>query len=1375
MQPEVSLTTSSSPLGQPDSLPAHLSSDGTGGFWFNRKPRLGWRYVAPSLRLPDPPNLPSEPESWTAILLTSGAGVLASGATLLAYAVLADSGGAGLAMLVVGGAFLLTTLLSFGYQVFNRRTVMRMRARLVQQYHQELAGFDQELQEAVRDELQARLASEPQIDQLVEWALSRDSRVWERRPFHDDFLRVRLGVGDVPSQINIDSPGRLANSDLSDEADEIVRRNTTLKGGPFVVDLAHLPALGFAGETAAVEAAARAALLSLAVLYGPDDLQIALLASPGATTPQDGDQLAKQWSWAKWLPHCLADGREPLLACDPERAGNLLAALRHELARRRNLTQSSIGEVSLGSIILVVATSPEQLLTSPVGQELLLNGPSLGFRFLVLAEDASTLPSQCRAWLSCGRQQPGGQVEGEWRSGDEATLPLFISPQSLDRENAESVARALAPLRPLDTLETGVLPSTAHLVDVLGLRDVRPGDVSNWWLRGQQDETIKAVLGLYEGPNGQPTRLELDLERDGPHGLIAGTTGAGKSELLLTLITSLAWRYHPHRVGFLLVDYKGGAAFGPASQLPHALGLITDLDEHLANRSLVSLNAELKRRERVFRGHGAATFKAYQRLDGVPPLPHLVVIVDELAHLLKEVPDFVDGLVNVAQRGRSLGVHLILATQRPEGVVTGPIQANANFRVCLRVLDPSDSTNMIGTRDAADIPPSLPGRAYLRIAQSEPIKLQTARVVGSAMTGFANDRPRLFAPEGRPRWLPKHIDPELEPEETEGEDFSDLKQLVGHMQQAAAAERSERLPSPWPDPLPDEVVLCRLGDQAVVGLPANGRASFDLARTNAGPLVHAEPRWLGVPDGGWLSGALGLLDRPTEQWQGAFVVDLESAGHLLVLGTFGAGTAMALAALATSLSLTHNPDDLHIYALDFGSHALDPLATFPHCGAVVGPGDDARVRRLFRMLGELLPERREALRKTGARDWSEYRGRQADRASAPYLLVLLENFGAFAESHEALVDQLPALLRDGLAVGIHFAVSADQLRSIPMRITSLIQGLIVLRQSDPTELPALTGLRRDEIPKAMPIGRGFWRAEEAFEVQIAVPVEGENREERGEALRKLGELLKEAWNGATPSPIRVLPTRVPLAEVAREPAATDLPGRRAGAVIAAPFALDDDLLSPVLVDLGTSPSLVVTGPPGSGRSTALATVVRSLATVNPPERLRIRLAAPRSDKKDDFCALVDLPHLATGTHPRGIARPQEIPEMLYEFRRAIEVGQEAANGAVHLLVVDDYDLIVTQIEHDMMEILGGLLKRHPIPGFALVLAGKLADLEYRRDDVITRCREAEHALVLCPRDRAQAEAFGAAVPRDLVVDWTPGRAFYVRQGRFQVVQVALSE
>jgi S-DNA-T family DNA segregation ATPase FtsK/SpoIIIE len=666
----------------------------------------------------------------------------------------------------------------------------------------------------------------------------------------------------------------------------------------------------------------------------------------------------------------------------------------------------------------------------------------------------------------------------------------------------------------------------------------------------------------------------VDLVRDGPHCLVGGTTGSGKSELLRTLVAGLAVSADPDHLTFVLIDYKGGASFDECSRLPHAVGLVTDLDAQLGERALRCLEAELRYRERLLREAGALDLPDYLRRQARArggaaggglerPLPRLVVVIDEFATMVKELPDFIDSLVGIAQRGRSLGVHLILATQKPSGAVNDNIRTNTRLRIALRVEDKQDSLDVIDVPDAAAIVRR--GRACVRRGPGDVALIQTALVTGVSgdeSTARVDVAPFRFGPTARPPAPPRSADPSRR---------SDLGRLVDAVGAAFAALGADPPRRPWPEPLPTHLDLDTVCPRQPAAATASLPATVPFALADDPEAQDQYPR-------GWEPGR----------------------GNMLVYGVVGSGATTTLAAIAMVLARTCSADRVHLHVLDFGAGELQPLARLPHTGAVVGATERERQMRLVQYLRTELDRRKEL--------------RGPARSDEPALVVLIDNYGAFTADFEAAAgnEVLEAFMRvyaDGPEVGIHMVVSADRTGAVPGALTTLTQQKLLLRLSDPNDY-GVFGVRPRQVPAFHP-GRGVL-AETAQVLQVARPVPG------------LAEAVDDVatWQprpARPPVAIGVLPDDVSV---------VDLVGRAQidGTRWFVPVGVGESDLATAGLTFYEGDHALVAGPARSGKSTVLVSLARVVKSSS-PEVMTIGVALRRSPLRDspDLDRLVTTP------------------------------------------------------------------------------------------------------------------------------------------------------
>ena len=690
------------------------------------------------------------------------------------------------------------------------------------------------------------------------------------------------------------------------------------------------------------------------------------------------------------------------------------------------------------------------------------NGPAFGITAIWVGSSEEELPGACQSVVDL--------AEG----GSSLTLTDFlgdrivpnVKPDGVAMRTARAGARLIAPLMDTGAQDRAAgIPDRVSLFEVLELRELRSKTLVERW--SDPPPGLTASVGMSaEGP------YTIDLRADGPHGLVAGTSGSGKSELLRSIIASLASNYPPDRLSFLLIDYKGGAAFRECAGLPHTAGVVTDLDEALAERALESLRAELRRRELLLREHGASSLVELEQLDPASAPPSLVIVVDEFATLVMDVPRFVDGVVDIAQRGRSLGLHLLLATQRPRGAVSPTILANTNLRIALRVTDPSESTDVLDAPDAAFIPRALAGRAIARAEQGSLVQLQSAYSAARAglLESETNDVEVSLLGFGRPLWT--------EGRAAASPSTTQLAQVGDAATTAVVFAGVERPAPPWLPPLAD-----------VIALPDAQAAAAD---------VH--PRAVTV----------GFLDLPAEQRQPAAVVDLQEDGGLLVFGAGGAGKTTLLRTLAFDLASRLPPDELHLYGLDFDTHELTAIEALPHCGGVATGDEPNSLSRLFTMLDRLIAERRRA----GA------------TAGQPTVVVLLDGYAGFAAEFEKigggeLLETFQRLAAEGRAFDVYPVITADRRAAVPAALTGRLQGRVVLRMADSDEY-AVLGVAARQVRDDPPPGRGFL---DGIELQVAHIGANPSATAQVAALRELGESVRRS-SAATAPPVTVLPETV---------------------------------------------------------------------------------------------------------------------------------------------------------------------------------------------------------------------------------------------------------
>jgi DNA segregation ATPase FtsK/SpoIIIE, S-DNA-T family len=1055
------------------------------------------------------------------------------------------------------------------------------------------------------------------------------------------------------------------------------------------------------------------------VLHAPHDLGVVLL------TGLDG---AADWEWASWLPHTLPHRADQacrrMLATDRAQAEARVTELRRVMDERRADRRTGLREQAPpGRRLMVLLDGAHRLRSLPGLAELLADGPDSGIYALCLDATEANLPDECRATVVVDPASNGRVRITRTASGSDGDVLADGLPAAL----AEQIALALAPIRVLGARigDEADLPERVRYLDLAGLGpNPGPADVQARWANQPGGRSTRALIGV--GATGPVT---IDLRRDGPHALVAGTSGAGKSELLQTLVASLALGNTPDALAVVLVDYKGGSAFADCRELPHCVGMVTDLDGHLANRALASLSAELRRREAVLAEAGAKDIEDYwARTAG--RLPRLVIVVDEFATLIEEVPEFVTGVVGIGMRGRSLGVHVVLATQRPAGVVNAEMRANVNLRMCLRVTRIEESSDVIDVPDAARISRLRPGRAYLRAGHGDLAMVQAARIAW----------PRTDAPEStvdsvrvaRRRVTELGLPvPAAGPDQDAGHaGETDLTVLVTAVRAAARQLGLAAPMGPWLAPLPQRITLA------------------DLSETHA-VRDAAERTPVAAP--------IGLADLPRSQAQVPFVLDLEQTGPVIVAGMARSGRSTLLRTLAVSLAARTSPVDLHLYVVDYGGHALAPLAALPHCGACVDADEPDRVERLLDLLTTEVARRAQTLGAGGHTSLREQRA-ATPLGGLPYLVLLVDGYEAFVARHAEvdggrLVETLDVLLRRGPAVGVLPVLATDR-SGFSHRLGSAVATRLVLRQAEPDDL-ALFGANPREAPRTMPAGRAVV-VPDGVEVQVALLAPDPDGAAQATAVAELATALAIRPNRADanrlPRRVDPLPHSITAADlVALRSRPPDVVGPAVCTVGAG-----GDHLEPVDVDIAQFGStLLISGPPRSGRSTALAAVVSSLSG-RMTGHFSLVLCCPRRSPLAD---LTDLAGVVGVLHGAGIG---------VELERAL---RDAPSPVA--VVVDDAEVLSDGTAADVLE---GFIRTVRDDGNLVIAAGTTDDLSMQRyRGWLAGMRRSRCGLLLNPLSHVDGEVFELRLPRSTQGRWPPGRALLVERGTTTAVQIALPD
>ncbi|WP_446664666.1 FtsK/SpoIIIE domain-containing protein [Flexivirga sp. B27] len=975
------------------------------------------------------------------------------------------------------------------------------------EFAEALRRLEADKESARETEVALRRRITPPISETLRSVSSRDNRLWSRSPAHHDYLHCRVGIGRIPSRVRVTGGGRGTETLLLSEA-------------PISFCANESRVVGVTGASTERDRMAHGLVLQLATWQSPHFLRIIVVCDSAATS--------EGWSWAEGLPHITAAPHASSTILDVETDESAcVRALSALLPEKSEMPVAHSDDHPVRTVVVLDGCA--LLGNRPEVTALLRDVESAGVAVIAIGA-AADLPAECDLSI---------EVSSSTTLTVTGAITATGCPDLPDAFLARGVASRLAAIRDAtpDT-DSGALPERAALLDVW--RDDACDATESAAVARQWQASPRSTIAPL-GRTGDGT-LRIDLATDGPHGLIAGTTGAGKSELLQSLVTSLALANRPDEMVFVLVDYKGGAAFQDCARLPHTVGLVTDLDAHLTARALTSLGAEVRRREQLLAGVGAKDIEDYQRIPDVESLPRLVLVIDEFRVLAEEMPDFISGLVRLAAVGRSLGIHLVLATQRPAGVVSADIRANVNLRIALRVRDGADSQDVIDNGDAAQIPAALPGRAILRTGGGRPVTFQTARIGGCSSGDTAQIEVSVAGHRGG---LPTRLSAL---EEADGP--TDLQRTVTAIRQATTDLAITPPPSPWLPPLPAAVTTEKLTD-----------APYAIGGDPCGPE----------------SIILGLMDVPQQQQTRPVAWDLETDGHLAIVGGPRSGRTSLLRTLAVQAAHAWPRSGLAVYVVDAGSN-LGALTALPQVGAVVDRDDTGRLTQLVEWLAGEIRSRQQQFARDQVSGFAEH---VHDGGHLPRILLLIDGWESLTEISEEttfgrLTEEVLQLLRDGSAVGLYAAATGGRGLATG-RVVSSFSTKLMLRLADSADA-MLLGMREADLPQAMPAGRAL-TCPDGLELQVATPIADVSGSAVAQHISAIAqEMEAHDVHRFAPMPEHCLRTDLPSS-------AEQIFVGVGGAEIA-----------PIGLPLGGFGELaaVVAGPPRSGRTTALVTIAHQL-------------------------------------------------------------------------------------------------------------------------------------------------------------------------------------
>ncbi|AUS82062.1 type VII secretion protein EccCa [Actinoalloteichus sp. AHMU CJ021] len=1304
------------------------------------------------LGLQEPPTVPEPQSGNMATVLTYLPMALGSGAMMLIFL---QPNSSPLSYMAGG----MMGIASIGMLVGQLARTASERKRQMHGERRDYLRYLSQVRKQVREKLAAqhRAATWTHPDPASLWSLILSYRLWERRTGHDDFGEVRLGLGSQHSAMKLIPPQTKPVEDLEPLSAHALRRflraYSTLSPSPIAVYLRGFARIQLRGDQAAGRDLVRAMLAQLAAFHSPNDLTIAVCAK-GENLPE--------WDWVKWLPHAQDPDRRDALG--PLRmVGQDFAELEERLgesftARTKFETGTMITAGEPLVVIVVDGVEP------PPGHQ----SVDTGYQNTVLIDVGGTLPwrpNRSVLHLEVSAEEIG-RVSFD-RTGKESSATL-CAPDRMSVQAAAALARGMAHQRMSTSNDTSApLSGDYELTTLLGVGDARTFDPTPVRLARSSRQRLRVPIGVAE--DGTPVDLDIKESAEsgmGPHGMLVGATGSGKSELLRTLVAALAITHSSEELNFVLVDFKGGAAFLGFDQLPHTSAVITNLvDElELVDRMADALTGEMTRRQELLRAAGNyASRRDYEqaRRNGVPlePLPALFVVVDEFSEMLVSKPDFIDVFATIGRLGRSLGVHLLLASQRLDEGRISKVETHLSYRIGLRTFSAMESRAVIGVPDAYELPTS-PGNGYLR-SDTHTLERFKGAYVSGAYRSSRRQHSRQVIEEQLHAFEAGYLAPKVRTERLVSEEELAAEREAGAKQAGLSVL----------DVLIDR--LRGLGPRAhQVWLPPLRRsATLDELLP---PLLEEPGRGLMVADPSLvrpLNAPMALVDLPEQQRRDLLTADLSgSAGHMAVVGGPQSGKSTVLRTVITGLSLMHDATEVQFYCLDFGGGTLSSLSGLPHVGSVANRLDRDRVSRTVMEMSALL-ERRELLFQANNIDSiANYRrarreGRLVEQDPYGDVFLVIDGWYTVRQEFEELEDRLGEIAARGLTFGIHLMVAATRWAEMRPWLRDVLGTRFELRLGDPVD-SEIGGKIAAQVP-AIP-GRGI--TADAMHYLTALPrVDGRSStDDLPDAALDLVDTFAMPGVPQAP-PVRMLPATV---------SARDLPGPQADrpeAEVRVALGLDDVDLAPLWHDFDVTPHLLVFGDGETGKTNLLRHIARSVAAHHPAGEARIMFADFRRELYDAAPQEHQIAYSVTsdsfGENVGHVAElikkrlpgPEITPDRLSK--------RDWWTGGRLFILVDDFELMGGGYGGSPLQPLLPMLPQAADIGLHVIIARSTAGANRAMSDPVVRqmWELGTPALMFsCPKD--EGRFLGDLRPKTLPV----GRAQHVNRRRaVRMVQTAL--
>ncbi|ART76066.1 type VII secretion protein EssC [Sutcliffiella horikoshii] len=1213
--------------------------------------------------------------------------------------------------IIISMVMFMTTLITSTVQFFkekaNRKRSEERRRRVYSLY---LENKRKELQELAEKQSNVLTFHFPSFERMKYLTGEISDRIWERSLESHDFLQFRLGRGKVPSsyEISINS-GDMANreiDDLLEKSQHLEKVYREIDNVPVVADLSK-GAIGLIGKESVMKNEIHQIIGQLSFFHSYHDLRFVFIFN---------EKEYEQWEWVKWLPHFqIPQSFAKGLIYNDQTRDQLLSSI-YEMLRERDLMEDK-EKVSFSPHIVFIITEQQLIADHVILEYLEGDHKDLGISVIFAADSKESLSDNIETLVRYINTQ-----EGDILIQDKKAVSIPFTLDSHKRDGNEVFSRML---RTLDHQVgmTNSIPNSISFLEMMKVKEVGMLPIQENWLTRESSKSLAVPIGL-KGKEDISV-LNLHEKAHGPHGLLAGTTGSGKSEFLQTYILSLAIHYHPHEVAFLLIDYKGGGMAQPFEKMPHLLGVITNIEgsKNFSARALASIKSELKRRQRLFDQYKVNHINAYTDLykqnKAEEPLPHLFLISDEFAELKAEEPEFIRELVSAARIGRSLGVHLILATQKPGGVIDEQIWSNARFKVALKVQDADDSREILKNGDAASI--TVTGRGYLQVGNNEVYELFQSAWSGAPYledTTETEDEVAFVTDLGL---VPlSDVSTSKKKKKSAQTEIGAVVEEIHSVQQYMGIRQ---LNSPWLPPLE--------------------------ARLSRKKYISEEQGFI----------PLALKDEPEKQSQTVYEYELVEDGNIGIFGSSGYGKSHTILMLLLSMAEKYTPEELHYYIFDFGNGTLLPLRQLPHTADFFLMDEERKIEKFMRILKDEMARRKNLFQQQEVSSIKMFNSLSKEKL--PIIFMTIDNFDLIKEEMQDLEMQINQFVRDGQSLGIYMIFTATRVNSIRQSLMNNLKTKIVHYLMDNSEAFTILG-RVPYNPEPIP-GRAIIKKDEAFFSQVFLPGEGKDDFEILDSIRSDIASIKEKYREyKEPQVVPMLPTDLNVINFAKY-----TEGKLKKGLV--PIGLDEEFVQPVFINYEKYKHCMVVGQAQKGKTNVMKVILNTTIDQG-AESIGLFDSFDRS--LSNYTEEDNVTYLET---KEQIAKwVEEVEQKLLaresDYLKKVQFGDTSMDYPPLFLVIDGYARFIQTVDPMLQDKFARLMKNYSHLGFNMVASGSNNDLSKGYDTLTMEVKQIRQALVLMKK--SEQNIFTLPYERN-EEEIHPGYGYYVINGKEMKIQIPL--